>query len=170
MHYMMSVSGKRFFLIKKRKGTHEKKSGNAPLIREKVEPGTVYSNEFVKISFDSASRVLFQEWSGFCPGDEFKAAIDAVFNYMTENSIYKTVCDVRYQRVVPPSCQKYVEEKVLNFIKTYGAFYSAFVVLEKSAGGICARLYDFKITQKLNYRINNFFNSVDEAESWLSEK
>jgi len=170
MQYLFSVPGKRFFQIGKRKSVHEKKSGNVPVSKIGEEPAAVYRDEFVTLSFDSEKGVLYQEWIGFCPGAEFRASIDYVFRFMKEKNIYKTVCDVRHQRVVPPSGQKYVEEKVLSFINSRGLFYTAFVALEKSAGGISAKLYDIHITQKLNYKINSFFDNISEAELWLSGK
>ncbi len=169
MPSVLSVSGKKFFQIRKHKAVHEKITGTVPVSREKENPETVYSNEYVIISFDRDSRILRQEWKGFCPGGDFRAAIDFSFNFMTENNINKTLCDVRHQRVVPPSCQKYVEEKVLEYIKNYGSFYTAFVAFEKSVGGVCARLYDMNLTRKLGYRANSFFDNEYEAETWLSK-
>lgn len=163
-------SGKSFFYRRKHRGVYEKKSLSGTVQKGEANIETVLENKYLTMSFDSRSGVLYQEWKGFCPGAEFRALIDSVFVFMIEKKIYKTICDVRYQRVVPPSCQKYVEEKSLGFISNYGIFFTAFVALEKSAGGVCARLYDINITRKLNHRINSFFYSIIEAESWLSEK
>ncbi len=170
MQSLFSFSGQRFFQRRRGKKVHGNTFNTGSVSMGGEEHEYLLTNEFVKIYFDGGSRVLYQEWRGFCPGSDFKAAVDYIFNFMTEKNIYKTVCDVRQQRVVPPSCQKYVEEKVLSYIKNYGSFYTAFVALEKTAGGICARLYDIHITQKLNYKVNRFFDSVSEAETWLSGK
>ncbi|HOP30244.1 MAG TPA: hypothetical protein PK293_10930 [Spirochaetota bacterium] len=170
MQSIFSFSGKRFFYKRKHKLIHDKTTVRQPDIIEGEDQEPVYRDEYVTIIFYRKSGILCQEWRGFCPGTEFRAAIDFIFNFMTEKNIYKTICDVRYQRVVPPSCQKYVEEKVLGYIKSYGSFFTAFVALEKSVGGVCAGLYDMHLTQKLGYRINGFFDNVQDAETWLNEK
>lgn len=170
MRSVFSVSGKKIFQIRKHKAVHEKFTGAVPVSREKENPEAVYSNEYVVISFDRESNILYQEWRGFCPGTDFRVAIDLIFNFMTEKNIYKSICDVRYQRVVPPSSQKYVEEKVLGYINNHGSFVTAFVALEKSVGGVCAGLYDMHITKKLGYKINGFFDNFDDAETWIIKK
>lgn len=170
MQYLFSVSGKRFFHKRKHKGVHEKTSVPGSVQRVEANRETILKNEFLTMSYDSWSGVLYQEWRGFCPGADFRASIDSIFNFITEKKIFKTICDVRYQRVVPPSSQNYVEEKVLDYIKNYGSFFTAFIAMEKSAGSICAELYDMRIRKKLGYRINQFFETEDEAEAWLSEK
>jgi len=170
MQSVFSFSGMRFLKIRKHKTIHEKSTGKVPVSLEEDNPEPVFSNEYLTIIFDRKSSILYQEWRGFCPGTDFRAAIDFIFNFMTEKNLYKTISDVRHQRVVPPSCQDYVEAKVLDYIKNYGSFFTAFIALEKSAGSVCAELYDIRIRKKLGYRINQFFESVDEAEAWLSEK
>lgn len=132
-------------------------------------PERIFSSEFVTVSVDKRNGVLYQTWKGFCPEPEFRKGVDLVIEYMDKNSISKTVSDIRLQKVVSPSCQVYTEERVMDFIRKNGSLHTAFIVAEKSIGDICSKAYDRRICANHGLRINRFFESVGEAESWLRE-
>ncbi len=127
-------------------------------------------NPYVTISINKEGEYLHQKWTGFCPGKDLRMAIDVSMKILEEYNIFKIISDVKEQKVVSPNDQKYIKEKVLDFLKVNKCFKQAFVTKKKTVVTTCITFYERALQQENSNGIIEIFNNLKDAEEWIRGK
>jgi len=128
----------------------------------------IHQSNHATISINREIKIIYIEWRGFCPGNEFRKITNFLLNYMPEINIYKIINDISIQNVIPTPDLMYAITKTIEFVRIYGIIKIAFVINDKSIWYISVWFFNKKISDKLEMKINRFFRCANEAEKWLN--
>jgi len=122
---------------------------------------------YVTITLDKEKGYLHQKWTGFSSSRDFRRAIDFSMNTLGEIDFYKIISDVTEQKLVPPTEQEYVKNKVLAFLDSNDRFRLAFITREESVIETCTSLYDKSFKNENVDGVNKSFRTLEDAEEWI---
>jgi hypothetical protein len=127
----------------------------------------IYKSDNVLLRYNSGLNYVYQEWTGFCPCNVFREAVDRTFEFLNDNNIYKIIADTSEQRVVCPCDQDYVKNRVLEFIAVHKKFRSAYILREKSRVKPSLSHYSWMLKRETDENVLQFFNSLPDAVEWI---
>ena len=130
----------------------------------------IYSAPTVVISYDRGKSVLFQKWEGFATSEIFRKAMEVTFEFMSKENINLILSDIREQKVVAPREQEYTKNLALEFLHERKNLKVAIVGRINSVVMACAQRYDRSLAAEVKEEVNRFFDDIDEALLWLSQK
>ncbi len=130
----------------------------------------VYSAPTVVISYDRGKAVLCQKWKGFSSSEIFRKAMDISFEFMIKENIHLILSDIRDQKVVAPKEQDYTKNLAIKFFQEKRKLKVAIVAQVNSVVLACARRYARSLSGEVDVEVNRFFEDIDEALSWLTQK
>lgn len=126
-----------------------------------------YQTEFVSVSYNSELMFVYQKWTGFCPDNVFREAIDETFNFMKINNIRKIIADTSEQSIVGPGSQDYVKMKVLEFIESHKELRTAYILQKRSRVRISLQRYLWLIKKEIKDEFFFISDSFAEAVEWI---
>ncbi|MEP2023128.1 MAG: hypothetical protein ABJH98_10515 [Reichenbachiella sp.] len=130
----------------------------------------VYLNKpYVQVFWSPINKILTSRWTGFCTYDEIKAVAQRIIDAVTFEGAKKVLYDAREIEVLDENSQRFIAGEFTKEMIKVGIEYSATV----SPVDIFAKfsLDDIQSSIKIPEATHNrFFQNMDEAINWLSNK
>ena len=123
----------------------------------------VYRASTVVIEYDSSSKILFQNWSGFSSSEVFRKAIDKTVEFIKNNSVKAILNDTLAQNVVKPEDTEYASAQMPTLFQN-GLKAMAIVVPQS----IFTKMSLKKFEQESKGANLRMFTSKDEAKKWIN--
>lgn len=130
----------------------------------------IFNKPTVVISYDRERAMLCLRWKGYTPGGEFREAVDAAFEFMTREKIFRILSDVKEQRVVSPNEQDYTKEYAIKIYKETGMLKIAFITRPESLVIACVQRYNRSILKETGIEMSRFFECEEDALTWLMDE
>jgi len=127
---------------------------------------TYLDTPYVCIRWVGGGQWVLAEWKAWANSSEYRAAHETVLTAFRENHASRNLIDATKARVVSNEDQHWLIENWIPRATAAGRLWTA-VVLPKSA---LARTISENIDKgpRLNLTKVEYFDTVDEAEAWLS--
>ncbi len=127
----------------------------------------IFSKPTIVISYDRERAMLYQKWTGYSPGEDFREAVDISFAFMSENNVFRVLSDITEQKVVSPHEQDYTKNAAADFYYKHNNLKIAFITDPKSVAMACASRYNKALIREIGDEINSFFICEEDALDWL---
>ncbi len=128
----------------------------------------IFNEPTVIITYDKDRAMLRQKWVGYTPAADLRKAVNATFEFLSENKLYRILSDITQQKVVSPREQDYTKNAAAEYYRETGNLKIAFITNPGSVAMAASR-YNRTLTEEIGININSFFDCEDKALMWLLE-
>ncbi len=128
---------------------------------------TYYDSEYATIKYFPEEKLMFTQYYGFTPSEEFRKILDAAMNLITTEKVELALGDNRNMKVIRPADQEYLntvwfpEFFKISRIRKSASIQSTDIFNQMAAESILQKI-EGQITFEFQY-----FDSIEKACQWL---
>lgn len=119
------------------------------------------------IYFDEKINAVVMEWNGYATSNEFKQGTELMLNTLIQNRTSKVLADIKDMVLIGMDDQQWLDTEFLPRAIKFGFKAIAIIKPKNYFNKVAVESISYKIDkEKLAI---NFFDNVEEANSWLNE-
>jgi hypothetical protein len=130
---------------------------------------TLHDIKYLKIDLrDMPLKHLVTTWNGHTTKDEFLKGIDLILDTLQKQKLRHILNDIREHKVIGVDSQTEAAEKVKTYVMKHGVFKQAMLLSKDVFIKFGSQNFDRKVQNSVKDEINQFFDTEEQAMTWLS--